>query len=190
MTALLRFLIALASFANLPALTPTPSSPHELHACSVRLVVPAGWEALFQPEASDGCMIWLRASDWLEKVEESAVEYPDFPMSLTVFSAKAARFPEIGGFSRKGDTWIVHGRQMSESGAKAIRGSGWKAWVGYPQIGMHYKESGNAGLGDTIRILIHADGGRVALVNTEACCFQQEAMAVLESLRFEASRKR
>jgi len=78
----------------------------------------------------------------------------------------------------------------SESSVELIRGTGWSAFVGRPEIGMHLRASGYAGLGDTLRVLIDADDERSGVLDLEAAKFEKEALGLLESLKFMSRAKK
>lgn len=131
--------------------------------CRVDFALPADWQIDVR-ETKEACRIRVRPGNWKEEVHSSEVDLADYPLEIQLSFGPFLRAAEQSGFGWSQGRWMAFGRQGMESDVTEIRGKGWSGLQASPQIGMHYKRGGYAGLGDTDRILIQAKNGRIAFV--------------------------
>jgi hypothetical protein len=149
--------------------------------CNVGFEVPKEWQMDIR-ESGPECQIRLRPKGWKDEVRTSEILLPEYPLEVRVFFGSFLKAADEDGFAWRQGKWIAYGRQGSESGADEINGPGWVGLRAAPAIGMHYKKSGYAGLGDTDRVLIQGANGRIARLDGLA---QPEAVdEILKTFRF------
>ena len=167
--------------------TPVPlvMSPSRTERCSVSFTLPVGWVA--EPLAGPpppACSLGLLPPDYADFVSRSEVGRERYPITLVVTSKGVEHAAFQGGFAYRDGAWVVQGRALSESGTTRVEGRGWYGFLGEPNIGMHYKGGGYAGLGDTQRALLIGPTARCAVLDVTVIEYMPVFSKVLEAFEF------